>query len=221
MTASDREDLWRGAAFLLRWAASLGSAALITLLLFLVLPILQQVGQPPMNTSDLGGSTIVELPPPPPPEEEPEEEEPEEEEPPEMEEEVPPMDLEQLSLALNPGAGGLGEFGVGLSSLVKQATKEAGAALSEGELDQKPRPVFRAGPTYPSDLKRQGIQGTVFVLALVDERGRVQQAKAVRSAHPGLSGPAEKAAMKWKFEPGRRKGRPVPSKVEIPFTFQL
>ncbi|MCA9398636.1 MAG: hypothetical protein KC618_02720, partial [Candidatus Omnitrophica bacterium] len=76
----------------------------LTLVCFLVLPLMQAINKPPTADLALQDVDVANLPPPPPPppEEEPEEPEPEEQ-PPELMEEAPPLDLSQLELALNPG----------------------------------------------------------------------------------------------------------------------
>ena len=84
---------------------SLG-AGILTLGFFLVLPIMQTLAKGPPNDLTLHEVGTVNIPPPPPPPEEEPEEEPEPEEPPpELNEEVQPLDLSQLELALNPGFG--------------------------------------------------------------------------------------------------------------------
>jgi protein TonB len=71
----------------------------LTLMFFIVLPLMQTISKPP--TDDLMLTTVdvgnVEPPPPPPAEEEPEPEPEVEEEPPELAEEAPPLDLTGMS----------------------------------------------------------------------------------------------------------------------------
>jgi hypothetical protein len=77
--------------------------------LFLTLPLMQAITQPPEADLVVRAVDTADLPPPPPPpeEEKKEEEKPEEEpEPPKLMEESAPLDLSQLELALDLGTGG-------------------------------------------------------------------------------------------------------------------
>jgi periplasmic protein TonB len=197
-------------------------ALFLALAVFLVLPILEQVGKPPDADTEIRSVGADQLPPPPPPPMEEEEEEPEEEEtPPELNEEAPPLDLSQLELALNPGFGeGLGgDFAIKLAGIEKRAAEEAGEIFSMAELDQQPRVVFQPAPQYPPDLRKKKLSGTVYVLFIVDPAGRVKQPKVQSSSHPAFDQPALKAVQRWRFEPGKRKGKPVPFKMRVPITF--
>ena len=95
--------------YLKRELASFILGIIITFGLFMVLPILQIITQPPSKDLTVRMTDIANIPPPPPPPiEEPEEPEPEEEPPPPVVVDSQPLDLSQLELALNPGDGGFG-----------------------------------------------------------------------------------------------------------------
>ena len=95
----------------------------MALFLFLLLPFVQAITEPPSKDLELRTVDTADVPPPPPPPEEEEEEkpsEPDEVKPPELTDAAPPLDLSQLELALNPGMGGgdgmAGDFAVKLPS---------------------------------------------------------------------------------------------------------
>ena len=195
---------------------------LVTMALFMVLPVLQVITKPPSKDLTIRSvDAVVEPPPPPPPMEEPEEPEPEEEPPPPPAMDAQPLDLSQLELALNPGDGafGGGDFAINLDG-VAGGGEDVDAIFSLSDLDQKPRVVYQPAPIYPPELARKGMQGTVYVLFIVDKSGRTRDLKVQKSTHPAFNEPAIRAVKQWKFEPGKRKGQPVQFRMRVPITFQ-
>jgi protein TonB len=209
---------------LLRTLLVFAMAAGMTLAVFLVLPVLQAVANPERDAWLLRTVEIGNLPPPPPspPEEILEEEEPPEPPPP-LTEEAAPLELSQLEVALNPGLGdsAFGDFSV---QLVAQATEESSESavdeiFSLAQLDRQPRVIIQTMPTYPPELRRKKRTGTVHVLFLVDQRGRVTNARVQKSTDPAFEEAALRAVRQWRFEPGTRGGKPVQFKMLAPITF--
>lgn len=93
-----------------------------------------------------------------------------------------------------PGAN----FGKGISNL-----------FNIGDLDQQPVARVRQAPSYPYDMRRAGINGTVVVEFIINTEGDVIQTQVVRSSHREFEMPALQAVQKWKFKPGRKGGRVV------------
>ncbi len=199
-------------------------AVVMTLALFLVLPLMQTIGDPTRRDLTIRPADVAQLPPPPPAAEPPPPEEPEEppEPPPQLEQEAPPMDLSQLELALNPtmGDGAFGDFEVKLvNQLTEGNSDEMSSIFSLDELDQRPRVIFQRMPNYPPELRRDKRRGTVHVIFIVDKQGRVQQPKVQKSSDPVFEKAALEAVKQWRFEPGTRKGEKVQFKMRIPITF--
>lgn len=203
-------------------SATLALAGAATLLLFLILPLIQAIHQP------LGADTLLQSvdtaalppPPPPPPEEEPEEEPEPDEQPPELVEDVQPLDLSQLELALNPGFGqGLlaGDFAIKLGPTAGQS-EDVDALFSLADLDQKPRVVHQPSPVVSAKLKPK-TPATVHVVFVVDQRGRVEQPTVQNASDPSFEAPAIAAVRQWRFEPGKRNGQPVRFRMRVPITF--
>jgi protein TonB len=202
---------------------ALAGAAALTLLFFMVLPLIQAISQTP--TADLMVQSVdtaqLPPPPPPPPEEEPEEEPEPEEQPPELTEEAPPLDLSQLQLVLNPG--GLsdgwtaGDFAVDLGAMTGGA-KDVDALFSLADLDQKPRVIYQPSPIQDAKIRKRA-PGTVYILFIVNERGRVENPIVQSSTDPLFERSALAAIKKWKFEPGKRKGEAVRFRMRVPITF--
>jgi protein TonB len=210
--------------WLLQRVGALAIAAALTLALFMILPVMQAIGRPDRDDLSLRNMDLTSLPPPPPdPEPEIEEEEPPPEKPPELQEEAPPLDLSQLELALNPtvGAGAFGDFAVKLIGQFESGggSEEMDKIFSLTDLDQQPRALFQRQPRYPPEMKRRNRQGTVYIVFMVDKRGRVVNPKVERSTDPGFDVAALEAVKQWKFEPGTRNGEKVPFKMRVPITF--
>jgi protein TonB len=207
-----------------REIASLILGIIITFGLFLVLPILQIITEPPSKdlTIRMADTVNIPPPPPPPPAEEPEEPEPEEVPPP-LVVDTQPLDLSQLELALNPGDGGFGgsEFEIDISNVAGKS-EDVNAIFSLSDLDQKPRAVFKPMPIIPkNEVNKRGYQGgTVYVLFIVNEQGRTENLKIQKSFNTKFNNSALAAVKKWKFEPGKRKGKPVKFRMRVPITYE-
>ena len=196
-------------------------AALLSLACFLVLPLLQAISQGPAPDLTLTSIDTAELPPPPPVEEEREKQEEPEEKPPDLAEEAPPLDLAQLELALNPGTGGSG--GLGGDFVVKIQGLGGGegseSLFSLNDLDQKPRVIHSPAPVLTAALRRKA-PATVTVLFVVDQNGRVENPVVQNSSDPAFEAPVLAAIKAWKFEPGKRGGQSVRSRMRQPFKFE-
>jgi protein TonB len=210
---------------LLRRAFALAAALGLTLLFFLVLPVMQHIGNPVRDLAELRSVDLANLPPPPPPPPEPEDQEEEEEEPPppQLTEEAPPLDLAQIELALNPGLGGeaLGDFTISLVSQLAggEESEEIDRIFSLAELDRRPRVLYQNMPTYPAELRRSRTKGTVTVTFIVDERGQVRDPTSEQASHAAFDRAALEAVKQWRFEPGTRNGEKVQFKMRVPITF--
>lgn len=199
---------------------SVGAAGL-TMLFFLILPLIQAISGGPRPDTLLTVVNTAELPPPPPPmEEEPEEKQEEQEAPPELSEESQPLDLSQLELAMNPT--GFGDSWTGGDFAVKLGgtafTQDSEALFSMADLDQKPRAIHQPAPNFTAALRKKA-PGTVYVVFVVDERGRVEAPKVQSSTNPIFEKAAIDAVKKWKFEPGKKNGKAVRFPMRVPITF--
>ena len=67
------------------------------------------------------------------------------------------------------------------------------------------------------------IQGSVWLECVVNEAGDISDVQVTRSLDKeyGLDGEAISAARQWKFEPGRKDGKPVAVRITIELTFTL
>lgn len=75
---------------------------------------------------------------------------------------------------------------------------------------------------YPSQAKRMGVEGKVYVQFVVDKDGTLTDIKVVRGIGAGCDEEAIrvlKKAAKWK--PGKQRGRPVKQRMVLPISFKL
>lgn len=210
------------ARFISHFGIVIFGAVSVTLLLFLVLPLMQTIAHKPADDMLVRQVDIANLPPPPPPppEQEEEEDEPEDEQPPELEEDVQPLDLSQLELALNPGYSGDGLGGDFAVKIGEGATKteDMDALFDFDDLDQAPQLITSKNPTMSPQMRRRA-PATVYIIFVVDKRGRVENAIVQSSTDPIFEAPALAAIKQWKFNPGMHKGEPVRFRMRVPITF--
>ncbi|WP_375585898.1 energy transducer TonB [Cyclobacterium xiamenense] len=75
---------------------------------------------------------------------------------------------------------------------------------------------------YPTQARRMGIEGTVYVVFVVNTDGSIQDVDILR----GIGGGCDEEAMRVvknapAWEPGRQRGRPVRVKMRLPIRFKL
>lgn len=197
-------------------------AAALTIAFFLLMPLIQAISPRPESDVIVRDMETGKLPPPDPPpldEEPPKEEEPEPE-PPKLEEDSQLLDLSQLELALNPGAGG-GWLEGGIN--FDLGDRFAGGVTADtmfgmDDLEQPPRPIHRPQPTLDNRMLKKR-PGAVVIIFVVNEQGRVEQVKAESSSDPIFERPAIAAVKQWRFEPGKRNGKPASFNMRCPLTF--
>lgn len=185
----------------------------------LALPISQLITE--FTSGDRTNVDIVEYKPPPvmeqppPPEEDEEQEEIEE-----IEQNREPPTLEQLELSMNADLSGF------TSSDFTVPTINVGSQLQDiiyelEDLTRAPRPISQRAPTYPPELRRAGISGTVVLMFIVRSDGSTSNITVERSDNPAFEEPAIRAVRKWRFEPGEKDGKAVNTRVRIPIPFKF
>lgn len=97
-----------------------------------------------------------------------------------------------------------------------------GKIYNLGELDRPPSVRGRRSPPdYPFELKKNGIQGETLVRFVVDTQGKVRDIEIVWADHPGFGKAAADAVAKWKFNPGKKGGVLVNTRMQLPIGFHL
>ncbi|MFT4833531.1 MAG: protein TonB [Marinoscillum sp.] len=75
---------------------------------------------------------------------------------------------------------------------------------------------------YPSQARRMGIEGRVYVQFVVDKDGTVIEVKAVKGIGAGCDEEAERVLRQSpKFKPGKQRGRAVKVRMVLPIIFKL
>ena len=108
---------------------------------------------------------------------------------------------------------------IGVVLLFAGMAQDKPAAGAKG--DPMPTLVKRADPAYPKSALEAGIEGTVYVKALVDTDGKVAKVEIIKSDAKELDKAALDAAKKFTFEAAVSGGKPVEVWVTIPFKFKL
>ncbi|GEM_PF-755008 len=90
------------------------------------------------------------------------------------------------------------------------------------EVEVVPSPLEQIAPVYPQLARLSGIEGKVYVKALIDEKGNVIKTEIMKSDNSVLDGAAVDAVKKSKFSPALDKqNKPVKVWVVVPMSFKL
>jgi len=106
--------------------------------------------------------------------------------------------------------------------------KEAGVKEEHGPYMefQVEKPVEKIGgeaPEYPSQLKDNGVEGSVIAQFVVNESGRYESGtlKILSSSNPAFSAAVKEALPRMKFSAAQIGGKKVQQLVQMPFQFHL
>ncbi len=196
-------------------------AIVITLLIFVAIPLTQFLADFDKNRDTVLLSDI-QIPPPDslPPEPPPPKNEEIEESNPELKQELKPLNLSQLDVMLNPGLGNALNIGFNIARFgITPDTIAQIETFNLKDLDNSPRPIYKVTPIYPHALKRERINGKVVLILVISKEGDIVEADVVSSTLKEFELPAVNAAMKWKFEPGTKNGVTVQFKRYLPISF--
>lgn len=80
---------------------------------------------------------------------------------------------------------------------------------------------LQASVRYPEMARRAGIEGRVTVQFIVNEQGKVENARVVRGIGGGCDEEALKAVQQAEFQPGMQRGRPVRVQYALSINFRL
>ena len=88
--------------------------------------------------------------------------------------------------------------------------------------DRPPEPIHMVPAVYPEIPRTAVAEGIVRVWLMIGRSGHVCNA-TVESSNTiqVLEEAAIAAALKWQFKPAKRKGKPVASRIVVPFLFPL
>lgn len=84
-----------------------------------------------------------------------------------------------------------------------------------------PSVIHKIDPEYTEQARAAGIQGTVVLMAVIDETGHPRNIKVTRSLGLGLDQKAVEAVKQWAFKRGQKDGVPVPVTCTLEINFRL
>jgi TonB family protein len=87
--------------------------------------------------------------------------------------------------------------------------------------DTPPRPLDSREIEYTEEARAAKLQGTCVVQMLVGVDGKATNIVVTKKVGYGMDERAVEAVSKWKFEPGRHNGKPVPSRLNLSLSFKL
>ena len=89
------------------------------------------------------------------------------------------------------------------------------------DLDEVPAATNRIPPRYPAEMRRNGIEGVAVLRFVVDSHGEVTDVEVVRADYTEFGKAAADAMARWRFTPGKKNGRRVDTRMEMPMSFTL
>jgi protein TonB len=93
------------------------------------------------------------------------------------------------------------------------------APVKGGQL-QQPKLLSSVSAVYSSLARSQRLQGDVTIDALIDANGNVASMK-ILSGNALLQSAATDALRRWKYQPARLDGQPIPVHINVTITFRL
>jgi len=81
--------------------------------------------------------------------------------------------------------------------------------------------ITKVQPVYPADDKRQGIQGTVAMKALISRDGVPLELTVLSTPSEGLANASLDAVRQWRYQPTLLNGDPVEVETQINVNFTL
>jgi protein TonB len=148
---------------------------------------------------------------------------------PEKKEEAPPelkLNDAPQQIALNADlevATGTGGGLAGFGEVAKMASTESTRddVVDVSELEKRPEPISQVAPAYPAELRKAKVEGSVTLVFVLTEDGRVEEARVENSSRAEFEKPALDAIRKWKFRPGTKNGQAVRTYLRMPMRFRI
>lgn len=119
--------------------------------------------------------------------------------------------------------------GMGLPADTDVSAPRASRAEEEGPLVagvagvSNPTRIKGEQPRYPEEARAEGVEGKVFMQAVIIKDGSVGEVQVLSCNETGygFEEAATKAVKTWVYKPARRKGEPVEVYFNIVVTFTL
>lgn len=206
------------------WAVSFMIAIGVSGAIFCTIPFLHNAATP-KRVLELRKTSATDLPPPqeeeeppPPPDAESKKDD---VAPPTLGEDLAPPAPLMADLDVAEGAGG---YLPGFVTSLAGAAAGAEVALDTfdvSDLERRPEVVAQVAPVYPAELRKAKVEGTVTVVFLLTEEGRVEDARVQESSRTEFEKPALDAVRRWRFKPGMKDGAAVKTHMRLPIRFRV
>lgn len=115
------------------------------------------------------------------------------------------------SFGFDPTALGLASFGKA-GEIFEPVTNPRAQTSEPRRVDgivSRPQLLSRVNPIYSAGTRKEKIQGTSILEAVINKSGRIVQANILKSLHPQLDFAALEALRSWTFEPAKFEGEAV------------
>ena len=83
------------------------------------------------------------------------------------------------------------------------------------------RAIYSPQPDYTDEARQAKLQGVCVVSFIIGVDGKTSNIAVVKKLGMGLDQKAIEAVSKWRFEPSRKNGRPIPTHLTLSLTFKL
>jgi len=94
------------------------------------------------------------------------------------------------------------------------------AVAQDKNYDVAPKVILKVEPQYTDGARDRKASGTVVLSVRIDTDGLARDMKVIRTLDQDLDVQAMSAVEKWRFEPGKKDGTPVPVKATIEVNFR-
>jgi TonB family protein len=84
-----------------------------------------------------------------------------------------------------------------------------------------PIPIFTPEAEFSDEARRQKYQGICTLTIVVDTQGNPQDVRVLHALGMGLDEKAIDAVKRYRFKPGTKNGRPVPTRITVAVNFRL
>ena len=133
--------------------------------------------------------------------------------------------LSETRVAIPPGrrsvVGGLDGEEAPYLFLVVDSPKTGEEVQLDPDRFTPPRTVETPAPTYPEDARKEKVEGTVIVQAVIEKDGTVSAARVVKGLHPSLDRVSAETIRRWRFEPASLDGEPVAVHYHMTIRYRL
>jgi vitamin B12 transporter len=96
-----------------------------------------------------------------------------------------------------------------------------GPASAAASALEPPKLIAESFAQYPPEAKAQRLEASVLLQLAIDASGQVTGVQILEPAGHGFDEAAREAALRLRFDPAKRDGAPIPSRIRFPYAFKL